>query len=147
MVNIKPIAVISAKYVKNAQAAAPDYEAGIRTPQNDYARNTIAAEGSYNSGVQAAIGRKAFSKGVSASGTQKWQDKSISKGVPRYPAGVADAEPDFTKGFSPYADTLSRLTLPPSRAKGDPANLQRVAVIAKALRDKKIGMSGSAGGG
>jgi hypothetical protein len=147
MVNIKPIGVIAAKFVKNAQAAAPDYEAGVRAPQNDYARNTIAAEATYNAGIQAAIGRKAFSKGVTQAGTQKWQDKSISKGVVRYPAGVADAEPDFTKGFAPFADTISRLTLPQKRAKGDPANLQRVAVIAKALRDKKTGTSGSTAGG
>ena len=144
MVKIKSIDVIAKKFVAKASAAGPDYESGVRSPKEDYATAAKAAEGSFEQGIQAAIARKSFGKGVSKAGTTKWQNKSLSKGVARYPTGVADAEQEFNQGFAPYASTISSLTLPPRRAKGDPGNLARVAAIAKALRDKKTGTTGGA---
>lgn len=146
MVKIKPIDVIAKKFVAKASAAGPDYDAGIRSPSADYATQAKAAEGTYEQGVQAAIGRKAFGKGVSRAGTQKWQNKSLSKGVARYPAGVADAEQEFNAGFGPYASVIAGITLPARRAKGDPSNIARVTAIAKALRDKKTGGAGAGAG-
>lgn len=142
MVAIKSLDAIAAKFVAKASAAGPDYEAGVRQPRNDYARNTLAAETSYDQGVTAAIGRKSFGKGVQKAGTGKWQAKSLSKGVTRYGPGVADAKDDFQSGFTKSHGIISALQLPAKRAKGDPGNIQRVAAIAKALRDGK-----TAGGG
>ncbi len=139
MVAIRSVEKISTKYVDRASTAGPQYEAGVRDPLKDWAAETGASEPSYNKGVQDGIGRKAFSKGVKETGTGEWQDKAIKKGVGRFPEGVRVAGPDYTEGFTKAHDTIAALTLPERRPKGDPANIQRVAVITSALRKSKTG--------
>lgn len=132
---MKPVSDIAAKFVRRAQAAGPDYQAGVQNPTKDWATEAAGAENNYNQGVQEAIGRSAFGKGVKEAGSGKWQEKAKTLGVQRYPTGVAQAGPDFIKGFAPIADALSRLVLPPRGPKGAPQNLQRVAAENAAARE------------
>ncbi len=135
---LKPLAEIAKKFVTRAQAASPDYEAGVKSPGKDWASETKAAEGSYQAGVQAAISRGAFGKGVAEAGTGKWQEKASTLGKQRYGPGVAQAGADFQKGFASMADVLSRISLPPRGAKGDPGNLERVRAVDTALHAEKV---------
>ena len=136
---MKDTASIARKYVQRAQAAGGEYAAGVKSPANDWAQNTAAANDAYKQGVAAASARDAFLKGVSAAGTPKWQKKAVEVGATRYPQGVANAESDYATGFAPYADTIKGLQLPPRAAKGNPQNIQRVSAVADALHRKKVG--------
>lgn len=138
-IKTKPISDVAEKYVRKAQAAGQDYASGVRNPRADWQTQTANAAGNYQAGVTAAIGRGAFQAGVAAAGTSKWQSKAISKGVPRYPTGVAAAKDDYTKGFAPFLSIIQNLNLPPRGPKGDPGNYARVAAIGTALHAAKVG--------
>lgn len=136
--NIKSADVIAKKYASRGGAAGADYAAGVQAPRVPWAAATVAAETNYSAGVQQAIGNGSFRKGVTAAGDAKWQRKAAGVGAQRFGPGVQAAQPDYAAGVAPYLDTLKNLTLPPRAPKGDPSNVQRVAVIATALRARKL---------
>jgi hypothetical protein len=142
MAEIKDLARIGAKWKRVASGAAVEYEEGVKNPKRDWAKATSDAEPAYTAGIQAALGRKAFGKGVNKAGTGKWQENAIKKGPGRYTEGVSLAEEAYLKGFAPYREIIARTTLPSRGARGDPKNINRVAVLAKALHDHKIAQTG-----
>jgi len=142
MANIKSLDRISGKWKRVASGAQAEYEEGVRNPRADWADQTKKAESAYEQGIQAAIGRKAFGKGVTQAGTAKWQTNAIEKGPQRFSQGVALAEQAYETGFAPYREVISRLTLPARGPKGDPKNIQRVTTVAKALHDEKLKRAG-----
>lgn len=133
MAFIRAIDVISKKWAEVTPQRAGDYEAGIRAPRRSWKQATMNAEGSYEDGVRQSISRKAFGKGVSRAGDEKWQRKSLTRGVPNWGPGVADAEGDYAAGFAPYRDAIAAVKLPPRFARRDPRNLNRVKAINDAL--------------
>jgi hypothetical protein len=135
----KDIGTIAAKWSQRAQAAGPDYTAGVKAPRNDWAQNTSASAQSWAQGVQQAVTDGRFQSGVTAAGTAKWQTNAVSKGATRYPQGVAGAQTAYQNGFSPYLQVLQNLTLPPRGPKGSPNNNQRVVAVNQALHSKKVG--------
>lgn len=137
-IQIKSADAIAKKYAARGAAAGADYAAGVSTPRQDWAQATEAAAQTYAAGVQAAIGNGSFAKGVSKAGTGKWQRKAAGVGAQRFGPGVQAAQGDFQNGVAPYLDVLRNLTLPPRAPKGDPGNIQRVAAVAQALRQKKL---------
>jgi hypothetical protein len=141
MADIKDMGRITDAWKRRSQASTPDYEAGVRNPRKDWARQTAAAEDNYNKGVQAAISRKAFGKGVQNAGTEKWQRNAIEKGTMRWADGINASEKAYADGFAPYADVIRNTSLPARGAKGDPKNIERVRVMAKALHDKKVSLT------
>lgn len=136
---IKSAGEIARKWADVTPRRDADYKAGVQTPMKDWATEAAAAEERYNSGVQDAIGRGAFAKGVHNAGSEKWKKGALEKGVNRWGPGVRVAQPDYEKGFAPYRDTIEQTSLPPRRRTGDPANIERVAAIAAALHAKKVG--------
>jgi len=147
MVKIKPLDVIVSKYKEVTPGRAPYYEAGVRNPSEDWASRTANAENAWAQGVQEAVSQKRFSAGVKKAGTAKWQSRALELGVRRWPDGVRVGADEYAKNFAPYHDVIARLALPERRAKGDPANIERVRKIADALHKKKLQLLGSAGGG
>lgn len=135
---IRPIGSVASKWAQRAGTAGPQYADGVKSPKADWATNASAGQSNWEAGTQAAAVAKSFGKGVTRAGTAKWQGKAIGKGVQRYGPGVADAQPDYQAGFEPYANVISSTTLPPKFAKGDPRNVQRVQVMAAALRKAKM---------
>lgn len=136
---IRDVAAIAKKWARVTPARADDYRLGVENPKKDYKTATMAAEPAYEAGVQQAIARKAFGKGVAKAGTEKWKKGAVEKGTARFGPGVAVAEPEYMKGFEPYQKVIASLLLPPRRPKGDPANIERVRAIATALHRAKIG--------
>ncbi len=136
---IRSSSEIARKWAEVTPRRADDYKAGVSSPKKDWATETAAAEEQYNDGVTDAIGRGAFGRGVSEAGSEKWRKGALEKGVNRWGPGVRIAQPDFEAGFRPYRDTIEATTLPPRRRTGDPANIERVAVIAAALHARKVG--------
>jgi len=129
----------SKKWKERVAGATEDYIKGVENPKEDWADRTAAAKDTYADGIQTAISEDRFSKGVRASGTSNWKAKTSAKGRSRWPQGVAVGQPDFEKGIKPYLDEINSITLPPRRKKGDPANIDRVRIIAEALHRKKVG--------
>lgn len=138
MPKIKDISAIASKWGRVTPQRTPDFEAGVKNPKSDWKTNTAAANDRYKAGVTAAANANRFATGVNKAGTEKWQRKTIEKGVDRWGPGVASATSDFEAGFHPYHDVIASTTLPPKFPKGDPRNIQRVAALASALHNKKI---------
>ena len=139
MANIRSINELAEKYKRVTPGRRADYEAGINKPKADWATEAAAANDAWKGGVQDAISRNAFASGVQEKGTAGWKSDTIQKGPERWAPGIGYGAPKYATNFAPYADVISRTTLPPKYAKGDPRNLDRVAAIANALRAAKVG--------
>ena len=63
----------------------------------------------------------------------------MEKGPARFAQGVQIAQPAYQEGVAKYLQVISATALPPRGPKGDPRNLQRVSVLATALRKAKTG--------
>jgi hypothetical protein len=137
MANIKDPGAISEKWARVTPQRTEDYVQGVQSPRTDWKTATAAASERYKEGVQKSIARNAFGKGVARSGTENWQKGTLEKGSRRWGEGVGIAKGNYAAGFGPYADTIRSTTLPPRYPKGDPRNIDRVKVIADALRKKK----------
>lgn len=117
----------SGEYSKNAAAAASDWESGAK-----------GGASNYKLGVSAGNIEARFSAGISKAGASKYARKVTDVGGSRYSDGVAHGEADMQNGISAVLGTISSVTLPPRRPRGDPANLQRVAAVATALSSKRL---------
>ena len=139
MAAIRSIAELAEKYKRVTPGRRADYEAGISKPKADWETETVAAEGAYEGGVTEAISRKAFSAGVRDKGTAGWKADTLQKGPERWAPGIGYGTPKYQANFAPFRDVIERTTLPPRYAKGDPRNIDRVTVMANALRAAKVG--------
>lgn len=140
MAAIKDTSRSAEKWKRRTETAGPEYEEGVRNPRSDWAEKTAEAESNFEQGIQAAISKKSFGKGVRKTGTEGWQRAALEKGPTRFAQGVSGAADKYRDGFQPYADTIKNLNLPARGPKGDPKNIARVAMVAKALHDKKVEM-------
>lgn len=138
MPKIKSIDQIGRKWSEVTPARQNEYIEGVENPRADWATQTKAAKDSYNKGIQAAIQANSFEKGVTKAGTEKWRLKTVAKGPTRWAQGVAVSRDDYEAGFAPYREVIASTNLPPRGPKGDPSNINRVAVLAKALHEKKM---------
>ena len=73
----KSLGDTSSKWNRRAGSASQEYSEGVANPRRSWEQSTKASEKNYESGVTAAISRKAFSKGVTEAGDSKWQSRSI----------------------------------------------------------------------
>jgi hypothetical protein len=136
---VKDAASAARKFVQRGQAAAQDYAAGVAGASADWQQKTAASADTYNQGVQDAIARGAFARGINSSSATKYQTRASGVGAQRFPQGIAQAGPDWEQATAPFLQTLSSLTLSPRRPKGDPGNITRVAEVNQALRRRKVG--------
>lgn len=128
----------ASKWARVTPQRTEDYEQGINNPRVPWAEATIKAAANQAAGVQEAIRDKRFEKGVAKAGDAEWQKGALTKGVSRFGEGVQLAEQKYAANFAPYAAVIEGITLPPRYPKGDPRNIERVKVIAAALRNKKV---------
>ncbi len=128
----------AAKWVQRATGAARDYATGVQQPRVSWSQATAASESAYEAGVQDAIGRKAFSKGVTKAGDSTWLQGITTKGVQRYAPGVQAAQAKYEANFAPYRQVIEATNLPPRGRRGDPANLERVRVLDVALHNQRV---------
>jgi len=137
--NIKSLEAIAEKYTSVTPGRASFYASGVQNPKSDWETNTKAAAGNWASGVQQAVGKGTFAKGVSAAGTGKWQKKATTIGVDRWGAGVSAAGDDYKAGFSKYHGVLSSLKTTARKETGNPSNYSIVQQIGDALHKAKVG--------
>lgn len=139
---VKSLDRISQKWARVAAQSQTEYEEGVKNPRVDWAEATRAAEGNYERGVQGSIQRKSFGKGVAKAGTAKWQSMTLAKGPSRWANGIQVSLAAYESGFAPFREVIQRTSLPPRGPKGDPKNIQRVAVLADALHKEKLQRQG-----
>ena len=139
MAEIKSLASIKDKWTRVTPGRTEDYKLGIQNPKRDWATEAAAGAGNWKAGIDAAAAKDMFTKGVTAAGSKKWQEKAIKKGPGRFAEGVYIAGPDYEKGFQPYHDAIARVDLGPRFPKRDPRNLERVKKVVDALVAQKIG--------
>lgn len=137
-IKVKSGSDAATKFADRGGSAGPDYAAGVKGAGPDWEANTAAAADSFAAGVQDAISRNAFQKGVQRVGGAKYEKKATEVGSRRFPEGIRAAKGDYQNGVQPYLDTIAGLTLTPRRPKGDPSNFRRVEEIGMALRKKKL---------
>lgn len=142
MAGVKSLDKIREKWKRVSAGAQAEYEAGVADPRKDWASATKAAEKAYDAGVQAAIAAKRFGKGVAKAGTAKWQSMALAKGPRRWAEGIALAEDAYATAFAPYHTALGAIVYPEKGARGDPRNIDRVAIVAKTLHALKIRLKG-----
>ena len=136
---IKPIAAIVDKYTRRAAGASQDYQTGVQSVQpTTWEANTGAAQGSWQAGVQQAAASGRFASGVVGKGA-KWQRKAVNVGAARYAPGVQAAGPDYQAGFGKFHDIIAGINLDPRGPRGDPRNINRVAALATALHQMRVG--------
>jgi hypothetical protein len=136
---VKSVADSATKFVTRASAAGADYKMGVANAGQSWSDSTMAASDTYAAGVQQAIGRGAFAKGVSKAGPQKYQTNASTKGANHYPEGIRAGQSSYTQNAAPYFDALAGIVYPPRRPRGDPANQQRSIIVQTTLHTKRVG--------
>jgi len=139
---VKPLNKISEKWARQSQSATPSYEDGVANPRKDWGTATVEANDAYKKGITQSLAKDSFLKGVRAAGTEKWQRNTLKKGPARWADGIMNSTGAYESGFEPYRAVIERTTLPKRGPKGDPSNINRVAVMAKAMHDEKIKRQG-----
>lgn len=133
MAAIKPLEQSGSRWSRRAASAAPDYQAGVQAPRRDWATASAEANAIYQAAVTQAASQGRYAAGVKRVGSQKWQQAAAQKGPGRFAEGVSIAVDEWQKGFSPYHQAISAVSLPARGPKGSPQNIQRVAAIATTL--------------
>lgn len=136
---VKDAASAAKKFAARGAAAGPDYAAGVRGAGQRWQQGAVAGKENYAAGVQAAIGRGAFEKGVAEAGSGKYEERAGTVGAQRFPQGIQQAERTWEQNSAPYLQTIQSLNLSPRAPKGDPRNMMRANEVASALRRKKVG--------
>lgn len=126
------------KWARVTPQRTEDYAIGIRNPKKDWEQATTESASIWADGITKAIQNKSFDKGVKKAGSAKWLRKSEEIGIQRFGPGVTQSVDDYRTGFEPYKAVIEGIKLPPRFAKGDPRNIERVRIIAEALRKKKL---------
>ena len=139
MADIKSLYKITTKWAEVTPQSAGEYQSGVQSPKKSWSQAAADGAENYNAGVQEAITRGAFEKGVSAAGDSAWQKGALEKGVSRWPQGVRLGKNKYSSGFAPYHSAISSVTLSPRGPKGDPRNYDRVREIGEALHETKVG--------
>jgi len=137
---LRPVDKIAEKWVKQAQSAAPYYEAGVKEPLKDWSTAAAAAAPIFKAAVTQPNIDKLFAGGVKKAGTARWQQRAINLGTARFAPGVAASEDWYKQQFSPYAEELARIEVPERGPRGSEANIERVRAIARSLFQKRLAL-------
>jgi len=129
----------AAKFVERAGAASGDYVEGARSTSKDQAAAAIAAAPNYAAGVQAAISRGAYAKGLQASGKAGWLKGVTEKGANRFAEGVASGASKYATNSGKYDTARGAANSLPRGPKGSEANFARAKTVGMALRAAKTG--------
>lgn len=143
VVRVKDLGSSAQRWSSRATGAAGDYATEAAAAGDRWQTNTGAAAATYFQAVSSAGVQDRFRRGVQRAGAAKYTRKIADVGQSRYSTGVQAATDDWRSGFEPFAQTISGLTLPPRRPRGDPGNIERVRVVSQALNARRLANLGS----
>ena len=131
----------AARWASRTAAATQDYQQGVAAPRRSWQQATSAASEAHKAALMESFSRQAFQKGVTAAGDAKWSAAAQGKGAERFGPGAQAGVGDYEKGVAKYLSVIENTQLPPRGPKGDPRNIERVKVMAQALRKAKTGFA------
>lgn len=137
---VKSAADAAKKWTTNASGAQAYYQAGVQGAGAAWLANTQNAASAYDAAVKSGTIKQMFAGGVRRAGADKYQNKAVTLGAPRFAQGVQAAGSDYQNGVDPYLQTIAGLTLVARAPRGSAANLQRVSQIATALNAKRLAL-------
>lgn len=128
------------KWATNAGSASGNYLEGASSTTKDQSAAAIAAKGLYQQGIQEAISRDAYAKGLSKSGKAGWLRGVQEKGAANFGVGVTSpsAQSKYAQESGRFDSARNAASGQPRGAKGSPQNLQRVAAVVNAMRAIKV---------
>ncbi len=132
-IRIKDTGSLAQKFVQRASAAVGDYKSGVEQAGGDWESGAKAGEPNYEAGVQEAISKKRFGRGIAAAGATKYVTNASKLGSVRYGPGVQNAQDAWARGVQPALDKLKSLQLPPKGPRRSPQNQQRANMVALEL--------------
>lgn len=102
------------------------YQKGTSGKGTLWASRTGAAEANYNAGVQEAISKKKFAKGVQETGSAGYDTGVSTKGVANWPTGMQLAGDKYQRKIAKFQPLWDQ-TLPTPRAqRRSPQNMKRI---------------------
>jgi len=125
------------KFVERAAVAGQDYVSGAEQTTKDQAALAIAGKANYAAGVQAAISKDSYAKGLQKSGKSGWLAGVKAKGAERFSSGVASSASKYATNSAKYDSARNAAASLPRGPKGSAQNLARVAGVVNALRAAK----------
>jgi len=137
-IKVKDTSAVAAKYVARAGVATKDYSDGVANAGGDWETGAKNGEQNFVQGVQDAIQRGAYGKGVSGSAS-KYVANATKLGATRYGPGVQNGAAAYQAGVQPFLDKLKSLTLPPKGPRRSPQNQARANMVALELGKLKTG--------
>lgn len=132
-IRVKDVGAATDKWARRVAVATPDYEKGVQGSGGAWETNAKASNDAWKQGVTQAAGRDAFSKGISAAGGGKYEQKTLAKGPARFGPGAAASTGDYSQRVGPYLQAIAGIQLPPRGPSGDPRNYARVNKIGETL--------------
>ena len=143
-VKVKPGSSAAEKWDRNATNATEAYAAEAGASGERWASATVGAADNFRASIQASGIADRFRKGVQRAGAAKYTRKIEAVARDRYAPGITAAKADYQANVEPFLSTISALTLPGRKPRGDPGNLRRVETINVALHAKRLALLGSA---
>ena len=129
-IQVRDTTASAKRFAERGAAALPDYKAGLVGKGAAWEAAAAGSEDNYNAGVQQAISRNAFQKGVKAAGASYFEQRAINVGGSRFADGIRQGAGNWEEGSKPYLDALKNTELSPRGPKGDPRNMQRASEVA-----------------
>lgn len=137
MVQVADLNRSADKFQRRASQAGQDYQAGVESVSDSEQQDaTLAAEATWEQGVQEAISEGRFATGVQ-NPSQSWQDQALEVGQQRFTQGASNAGPAWQEGFSDFASVLEGLSLEPRGPRGSSANQNRSIQVQEALHNAR----------
>jgi hypothetical protein len=139
-IRIKDTASLAQKFVQRASAATGDYTSGVQQAGQDWETGARNGEPNYEQGVQEAIAKKRFGRGIANAGAAKYVSNAVKLGGVRYGPGIQNAQDAWARGVGPALEKLKGLVLPPKGPRRSPQNQQRANMVALELGKLKDGV-------
>lgn len=139
---VKSLDRISKIWASRVAAAGAEYAAGIDNPRKSWAQATQDAAPNYDAAIAQSVAEGRFAKGVQNAGDARWSQRAKQVGPRRWQEGVNASTDRYERGFAPYRKVIEGIELPPRYPKGDPRNIERVAIIAERLHAAKKAQGG-----
>jgi hypothetical protein len=135
----------AAKWRQRAALAQQDYLEGVRRPRRPWREATVDAVQAWIQAIQQAITDGRFLRGLTPEAEQFWRTRIESVGATRYTQGIQTSGDRYERNFAPFRQVIESIQLPPRGPVGDPANIERVRIIAQALHEAKLRLRGGGG--
>lgn len=137
-ISVKPISEVVNNWANVTPGRSEVYSRNAQAASGTWLANFVAGIPNFQSAVVAAGVATRMANSARARGQTRYQTKIQAVGAARFGQGVTASREIYASAVQPYLNTISGLTLPPRRPRGDPSNLQRVQAIATALHNQRV---------